>query len=99
MSNILTIEPTEFKPLRGGESCFGYRVYDNDTSTYWFNDTEITDDDFKVMEDFMKATGKYYNNETLEYFINNLINNVYTSVCIGNKIYPYNEVNHIFEEE
>lgn len=60
MSNILTIEPTEFKDIRTGKISYGYRAYDDYGKTYSLLESKPSDDD----KDFLRQVMEEMNDET-----------------------------------
>ena len=89
MSNLVTIEPTQFTNTRSGESTFGFRAYDDYGQTYENIFESIPDDNLEFL-----ALVVEYPNEILggmlEYArINEKV------IKVGGTFYEYDEIKHI----
>ncbi len=91
MSNRATIEPTEFKNVRGGDVTFGVRVYDDYASAYLNLWESIPDDDLDVLRQVLES-----DDENIKALLN-FIQEEETGVYIGDVYYDFEQIKECFD--
>ena len=89
MSNLVTIEPTQFTNTRSGESTFGFRAYDDYGQTYGNIFESIPDDDLEFLTLVAKDP-----DDILSGMLDSVRENE-KGIKVGETFYEYDEIKHI----
>ena len=90
MSNRATIEPTEFRNVRGGKPTFGVRVYDEYAQAYDNTWDSIPDDDLDVLDKVEAECTDEVIVGILDYLKENC-----TGIEIGDTWYEWDAIKHV----
>jgi len=89
MSNIVTIEPTEFIDVRSGNKSYGYRIYDAYGCHYDNSLESIPDDDLELLG----LVSQSEDNGILD--ILDFMSEHKKGVMIGDIWYDYSQIEHL----